>query len=192
MAAAAREGDRDAFEQLVVATSADCYRLAFRLVGNEDDARDVVQETYLRAYRALPRFRGDASVTTWLYRITANCGARHLERRERSSHATLDDSVELIDARPERDPETAAGTADERRRIVSALAELPHGFRVVVVLRDVYDLSHREIAKELGISQAAAKVRLHRARRILRDRMFPPPAREATQALDAAEARSER
>lgn len=191
LASAARQGDRDAFEQLVVATSADTYRLAYRLVGNEDDARDVVQETYLRAYRGLAGFRGDASVTTWLYRITANCGARHLERRARSSHATLDDSVDLVDVRPERDPETAAGTADERRRIVSALAELAPGFRIVVVLRDVYDLSHREIAKELGISQAAAKVRLHRARRILRDRMFPPQ-REAAATLGAGEGRGER
>jgi RNA polymerase sigma-70 factor (ECF subfamily) len=174
LAARARDGDRDAFERLVVATSASCYQLAYRLVGNEHDARDVVQEAYLRAYRGLKRFRGDAAVTTWLYRITANCAAKVIERRSRSATAVLDeDAVALVELRPERDPETAASAADDRGRLVKALGELPDGLRAVVVLRDVYDLPHREIAKELGISQAAAKVRLHRARHLLRERIFP-------------------
>ena len=173
LAMRAREGDRDAFEALVVATSTSCYQLAFRLVGNEHDARDVVQETYLRAYRGLKRFRGDAAVTTWLYRITANSAARLLERRSRSATAMLDDNMEFADIRPERDPESAASAADERGRLVEALGDLPDALRVVVVLRDVYDLPHREIARELGISQSAAKVRLHRARRLLRERIFP-------------------
>jgi RNA polymerase sigma-70 factor (ECF subfamily) len=173
LAARARDGDRDAFELLVVATSSTCYQLAYRLVGNEHDARDVVQETYLRAYRGLKRFRGDSAVTTWLYRITVNCAARLLERRNRSATAILDESMDLADLRPERDPESAASAADERGRLVRALGELPDGLRVVVVLRDVYDLPHREIARELGISQSAAKVRLHRARRLLRERIFP-------------------
>ena len=81
--------------------------------------------------------------------------------------------MDLADLRPERDPESAASAADERGRLVRALGELPDGLRVVVVLRDVYDLPHREIARELGISQSAAKVRLHRARRLLRERIFP-------------------
>lgn len=173
LAALAREGDRDAFEQLVVATSATCYQLAYRLVGNEHDARDVVQETYLRAYRGLKRFRGDAAVTTWLYRITVNCAGRHLERRARAATTPLDDQVDLVEDRPERDPERAASAAVLRDRLVEALGELPYSLRAVVVLRDVYDLPHREIAHELGISQGAAKVRLHRARRLLRERIFP-------------------
>lgn len=179
LTAAAREGDREAFEQLVVATSAGCYQLAYRLVGNEHDARDVVQETYLRAYKGLKRFRGDATVTTWLHRITVNCALRHLERRSRSATAELDAMAEIADERPERDPETAASAADERGRLVEALGELPPSLRAVVVLRDVYDLPHREIAKELGISQGAAKVRLHRARTLLRERIFPRRRGEA-------------
>ncbi len=173
LAARAREGDRDAFEQLVVATTASCYQLAYRLVGNEHDARDVVQETYLRAYRGLKRFRGEAAVTTWLHRITVNTAARALERRSRSATATLDDDIELVEMRPDRLPEPAASAADDRSRLVAALGELPDGLRLVVVLRDVYDLPHRDIARELGISQSAAKVRLHRARRLLRERIFP-------------------
>jgi RNA polymerase sigma-70 factor (ECF subfamily) len=172
LAARARDGDREAFEQLVVATTPACYQLAYRLVGNEHDARDVVQDTYLRAYRGLRRFRGDAAVTTWLYRITLNSAARLLERRSRAATAVLDENMEVADQRPDRDPETAASAADDRGRLVAALGELPHTLRIVVVLRDVYDLPHRDIARELGISQSAAKVRLHRARRILRERVF--------------------
>src|ERR1051326_9559935 len=79
LVALAKEGDQQAFEELVRRTYSDSYTLALRLTGDEDDARDVVQESYLRAYRGLKRFRGDAQFTTWLYRITANC--RSEERR---------------------------------------------------------------------------------------------------------------
>ena len=78
LVARARKGERDAFDDLVRATHVGTYTLAYRLVGNEEDARDVVQEAYLRAYKGLKRFRGDAQFTTWLYRITANCASTHL------------------------------------------------------------------------------------------------------------------
>jgi len=172
----ARDGDKAAFEELVRLTSPACYALAYRLVGNEHDARDVVQDAYLRAYRGLRRFRGEAGFATWLHRITVNCAATLLDRRSKASCDQLDDleeSAQLVERRAERDPESAASTADDRERLVEALGELPDQLRLVVVLRDVYDLSHRDIAKELGISQAAAKVRLHRARRRLRERLFP-------------------
>src|SRR3977135_4161887 len=78
---AARNGDHPAVERPVRATYADTYTLAYRLTGDEEDARDVVQESYLRAFRGLKRFRGDAQFTTWLYRITANCASTHLGRR---------------------------------------------------------------------------------------------------------------
>jgi len=158
----------------VRATSPDCYALALRLVGNEHDARDVLQETYLRAFRSLRKFRGDSAFGTWLHRITVNCSATLVAKRRRTSHVELDDDLEVLEIRAEQDPETAAGTADDRERLVEALAGLPDHMRMVVVLRDVYDLPHEAIARELGISQTAAKVRLHRARRRLREQLFPP------------------
>jgi RNA polymerase sigma-70 factor (ECF subfamily) len=170
---AATAGDRAAFDELVRATYADAYTLAFRLTGNEEDARDVVQDAYLRAYKGLKKFRGDASFSTWLYRITANCASSHLAKRSRDRHDDLDDEHGLVDQRPEVDPELRADAAAERQRLADALAALPPDMRAVVVLRDVYDLPHEAIAAELGISEGAAKVRLHRARKKLRERLFP-------------------
>ena len=83
---AAQSGDRAAFEHLVELTHRDTFTLALRLTGNEEDARDVTQETYLRAFRGLPKFRGDAQFSTWLYRITANSASTHLGRRRRHRH----------------------------------------------------------------------------------------------------------
>jgi RNA polymerase sigma-70 factor (ECF subfamily) len=179
LVAAARDGDRGAFEELVRATTAETYTLAFRLLGNEEDARDVVQEAYLRAYRSIGRFRGDASFRTWLYRITANCASTSLGSRSRRRAEPLDDDAPLADEDPRRDPVARAESGALRDRLTSALADLPPRLRAVVVLRDVYDLPHEAIAHELGISESAAKVRLHRARRRLREQLFPLPDEEA-------------
>lgn len=170
----AKGGDQQAFEELVRATYVDSYTLAVRLTGDEEDARDVVQESYLRAYKGLKRFRGDAQFTTWLYRITANCAANQLNKRARHRHDDLlEGDATLLDTRAEHDPAGAADASDLRDRLKVALDELPPLLRAVVVLRDVYDLPHQAIAAELGISESAAKVRLHRARRKLRERLFP-------------------
>jgi RNA polymerase sigma-70 factor (ECF subfamily) len=170
---AARAGDRSAFDELVEATYADMYTLAYRLTGDEEDARDVLQDAYLRAYRGLPRFRGDAQFTTWMYRITANCSATHLSKRARTHHDQLDDETAIVDAQPAHDPELRAAAAVDREWVARAVEQLPPRLRAVIVLRDIYDLPHEAIAAELGISEAAAKVRLHRARRRLRERLFP-------------------
>lgn len=169
----AKAGERGAFDGLVRATYADTYALAFRLCGNEDDACDVVQDTYLRAYRSLAGFRGDAAFTTWLYRITANCASTQLTQRGRARHEELLDDAPMADERLAADPEAMAGLSFERSRVAAALAGLPHRLRVVVVLRDIYDLSHEAIATELGISETASKVRLYRARAKLRERLSP-------------------
>jgi RNA polymerase sigma-70 factor (ECF subfamily) len=170
---AARSGDRGAFDDLVRATYRDTYRLARRLTADEEDARDVVQEAYLRAYRGLRRFRGDAQFSTWLYRITANCASTQTRRAARHRHAVLEDASSIIDERPGSDPERRADLVSLRGDLEAALAELPPRLRAVVVLRDVYDLPHEAIAAELGITETAAKVRLHRARIRLRERLFP-------------------
>jgi RNA polymerase sigma-70 factor (ECF subfamily) len=170
---AARGGDHASFEELVRRTHADTYLLARRLVSDEEDARDVVQEAYLRAYRSIGRFRGDAQFTTWLYRITANCASTHLGRRRRHRHDELDEEVDVPEQRPDHDPVVVAEASALQRDLEAAIAQLPPRLRAVVVLRDIYDLSHAEVASQLGISESAAKVRLHRARRRLRTQVFP-------------------
>ncbi len=169
---AARSGDREAFDELVRRTFVDTFTLARRLTGNEEDARDVVQDAYLRAWKGIGKFRGDAQFSTWLYRITANAASTHMHKRRRQRAEPFDESFEPVDARAEQQVAEGAESAEALDRISAALDELPAKLRSVVVLKDVYDLPHEAIADELGISVAAAKVRLHRARRKLRDVLY--------------------
>jgi RNA polymerase sigma-70 factor (ECF subfamily) len=169
----AQRGDRDAFDELVRRTYAGTWTLAVRLTANEEDARDVVQEAYLRAWRSIGRFRGDAQLTTWLYRITANCASTQMGKGAKHRHDELDEELALVDLSPQADPAGRAEQSAVRSDLVDAIDALPDGLRAVVVLRDVYDLPHEAIAAELGISETAAKVRLHRARRRLREALDP-------------------
>ncbi len=169
----ARRGDRDAFNELVRSTYRDIYSLAYRLTGNRDDAGDVVQDAYVRAYRAIRRFRGDSSFSTWMYRITSNCASTHLSRRTRQRTEELSSDAPIVDLRPEQDPSLRAEAAVLRHHIDRAIRALPERLRQVVVLRDLHDLSHSEIAAELGITTSAAKVRLHRARQRLKAVLQP-------------------
>jgi RNA polymerase sigma-70 factor (ECF subfamily) len=184
LVAAAKDGDRGAFDRLVRATYADTYTLAYRLTGDEEDARDVVQESYLRAYRGLKRFRGDAQFSTWMYRITANCATTYLAKRGRHRHEELSEDMPLDQDRPAGNPEANLDARDRSDTLQQALRRLPPRLRAVVVLRDVYDLPHESIAAELGISESAAKVRLHRARRKLREDLYPLPNDDAADSDD--------
>ena len=143
-------------------TYVDTYTLAVRLTGNEEDARDVVQEAYLRAWKGIRRFRGDAAFTTWLYRITANASYTLVERRRRRRTTRLDDVDDPIDRRLDAQPDTLAESSAGLGELSVALDQLPPTLRTLVILKDVYGLSHEAIADELDISVAAAKVRLHR------------------------------
>lgn len=170
---AARRGDRQAFDQLVRLTWASTYTLAYRLTGDVEDALDVTQESYLKALKGLPRFRGEARFSTWMYRVTANCASNHRARSKRRGHDHLDpdkmDELRARDGRADHDPEAVATAGDDRLALEQALMRLPLRLRQVVVLRDVYDLSHKAIAAELGTSEAAAKMGIQRARKRLRE-----------------------
>lgn len=170
---AAQQGDEAAFRRLVEATYRDMYTLAIRLTGDEEDARDVTQEAYLKAHRSLAGFRGDARFSTWMYRITANCAATYVQRRSRHRHDPLFDDMAIAETGYDSDPEYHSDVSDLRGRLNTAIAALPPKLRSVVVLRDIYELPHEAIAQELGITVTAAKVRLHRARHRLRAEIFP-------------------
>ena len=133
-------------------------------------ASDVAQESLIRAWRALPRFRGDAKLSTWLYRITVNTAWTHKQRARRYRVAPLEDYLDVAAPLGSGHPEVAAETLELRGRLRAALDRLPAAQRKVVVMKDVYGWSHAEIAESMGISVTAAKVRLHRARaRLARD-----------------------
>jgi RNA polymerase sigma-70 factor (ECF subfamily) len=179
LVAAARDGDRDAFDELVKATYLETYTLAYRLTGDEEDARDVVQESYLRAYRGLKRFRGDAQFSTWMYRITANTSYTAVQKRGRLRTATLDDVAEPAEERFESHPDAVAESSAGMAELATAVDQLPPKLRSIVILKDVYGLSHEDIAHELDISVSAAKVRLHRGRKKLRDLLYEEGGRNA-------------
>ncbi len=193
---AAQEGDAAAFDELVRATYANTYSLAYQLTGNPEDANDVAQDTYLRAFRALTRFRGDAAFPTWLYRITVNSASNVMAKRRRTSgESSLEDHLHLVETNPDADPVARAVAADLRDRVRSSLAGLPALLRQVIVMKEIEGLPHSAIAERLGISEAAAKVRLHRARQKLKadlnvvaneDRQTPLSARHSTPDESAA------
>jgi RNA polymerase sigma-70 factor, ECF subfamily len=160
----ARNGDHDAFGELVWRYRDTVYTLAVRLVG-PDLAQDVAQEALIRAWRAMPRFRGDAALGTWLHRITVNTAWTLRKRAIRHEAQPLDDNL----VEPGRGPEKAGEMVEIRASLTEAIARLTPGQRAVLVLRDVYGWTHAEVSRELGITQTTAKVRLHRARRRLRD-----------------------
>jgi RNA polymerase sigma-70 factor (ECF subfamily) len=169
---AAQAGDRTAFDELVRQTYVDTYTLALRLCSDEEDARDVVQDAYLRAWRSIGSFRGDAAFSTWMYRITANCASSFVTKRRRLRTDPLPSHLEPADLHPESQPEGMAESSADLDQVSRALADLPPKLRAVVVLKDVYGMPHEDIADELGISVSAAKVRLHRGRRRLRDALY--------------------
>lgn len=169
----AQKGNHGAFEEIVRRTYSDTYTLALRMLGNTEDASDVVQEVYLKAHKGLKRFRGDAKLSTWLYRITANCSNTYLSKRAKHNHDELPEDSKIVDENLDRNPEFRANVVGLRNDLTVALEALPDKIRSVLVLRDIYDLSHEQIAKELDISEAAAKVRLHRGRQKLREKLYP-------------------
>ena len=164
--AACRRGDPKAFEEVVRRTHRRVYTQALRLVGDRQEAEDVAQEAYLRVFRSLAGFREESQFETWLYRIVANSAISHLRRRGRFGELLRDPEEHPVDVPSETRVEEEA---IDRDSLAVALETLPLSLRVVVVLKDVYGLSHQEIGAELGVSEGAVKVRLHRARRRLQE-----------------------
>jgi len=160
-------GDEAAFTELVRAHQHEVYTLAVRMVADRELAYDVSQEAFVRAWRAIGRFRGDAKFSTWMHRITVNTAFSHRDRRKRRRAEPLD-TIHHEPASESLSPERGGESAAIRGPLGEALGALPESLRSVVVLKDIYEWSHVEIAEHLGITVTAAKVRLHRARKSLR------------------------
>jgi len=176
----ARKGDAAALRTLIRRHDKYLYRVVRSVLADDNEAEDVIQETFIRAFRGLENFRGDANIRTWLTRIALNEAVRR-RRRQRSTvdlgelHARDDRDPQQTFASswraPDSDPERAAARSQMRQILERAIDGLPAAFRTVLILRDVEELSVQQTAKLLGIRPETVRTRLHRARRFLREKL---------------------
>lgn len=176
-----RAGEPVAFEQLVNRYSPEIYGLLCRITRDPEEAKDITQETFLRAFRAIGKFRGDASVKTWLYRIAINQSRnryRWWKRRKKGKTVSLDDTTFGVE-RPLHEvlpgnsltPEEDALRIEKGQLLQTAIGELPDHFREAVVLCDVQGFAYEEIAEILEINIGTVKSRISRGRRELRNKL---------------------
>lgn len=173
---ALREGDRTEFARVVEAHSPMIYRLGLKMLNNPQDAEDILQETFIKAYRNIGKFDGRSSVSTWLYRIATNEALMSIRRKR--PDAISFENPDMHDSEPQEPlqivdwcclPEEEFLSTESRARLDEAAGRLPPNLRVVFVLRDIEGLSTRETAQVLDISEMAVKTRLSRARLRLRE-----------------------
>jgi RNA polymerase sigma-70 factor, ECF subfamily len=177
------------------------YRVARSVLNDEDEAEDVVQETYVRAFTHLDGFRGEAQLSTWLTRIALNEALGRLRRRRITVGLKDIDAINdqgearviyLPSARQDSDPEAAAARTEVRRLLEHAVDQLPEHFRVVFMLRDIEEMSVEETASHLGLRTETVKTRLHRARRLLRQSLDRTLASAVSDVFPCAGARCAR
>jgi RNA polymerase sigma-70 factor (ECF subfamily) len=175
---AAKRGDITAFEQLVKRYDRNVFRIAQHITQNREDAEDVVQDAFLKAYQNLGQFQGNSKFYTWLVRIAVNEALMKLRKRKSDKTVSMDEDVETEDGSVPREiadwspnPEQQFKQSELNEILTKTIQGLPAGFRTVFVLRDVEGLSTEETAETLGLSIPAVKSRLLRARLQLRDRL---------------------
>jgi len=175
LVARSRGGDLDSFNQLVVRWERPIYALAYRVIGREEDARDVAQETFLRAYRALGGFKGQAKFSSWLYRITLNLCRDWIRRERRTPVSQAPEGVDLIELAGEAEPsETVEQLVSRRelgRAVAKAMAMLPEEQRTAIILKEYHGLTFQEIADMLECPLSTVKTRLYQGLTVLRKQL---------------------
>lgn len=170
----AQQDDERAFGELVTRYESKVYSLALKMLRNPEDAEDVLQDTFLRAYRGIKSFQGNSTFSTWIYRITANSALMRLRKRQLPT-VSIDDAderetpINIADWAP--GPVEQLLNQETQAAMAEAIEALPAEFRQVFVLRDLEELSNAEVADILDLSVAAVKSRLHRARLKIRNRL---------------------
>ena len=165
-------GDADSFNELVLRWERPIYALAYRTIGREEDARDVCQETFLRAFRALPGFRGQAKFSSWLYRIALNLCRDWVRRERRTPVVQAPEDVDLMELAAAREPaesiEDRIARNDLSRAVERAMAVLPDEQRAAIVLKEYHGLTFQEIADLVGCPLSTVKTRLYQGLTVLR------------------------
>jgi RNA polymerase sigma-70 factor (ECF subfamily) len=170
----AKQGDLGAFSELVRRHRERVYRTIIRFTRNHGDADDLAQETFLRAYREIRRFREKAEFSTWLYRIAVNLSLNHLKRQKREmGRREFDESFADREPAPGFSPESASGSAELQARLGDAVDSLPPAYRTSFVLVVYEGMSHGQAARVLGCSENTVSWRLHKARKMLQARLRP-------------------
>ena len=191
LVARARTGDGEAFSELVKRYERRIYRLAKNITRHDEDAEDVLQEAFLKAYEHLDRFQGNSAFYTWLVRIAVNEALMKLRKRKTDRTVPLDEPIELGEDAMQREiavwednPEERYSQEEMRKILDDAVDTLKPDFRTVFVLRDIEELSTEETAETLGISISAVKSRLLRARLSLREKLTKQFKRKGENLLD--------
>ena len=165
-------GDSESFNELVLRWERPIYALAYRTIGREEDARDVCQETFLRAFRALPGFRGQAKFSSWLYRIALNLCRDWIRRERRAPIVQPPEDVDVMElaaaAEPSESIEDLVARKDLSRAVERAMALLPDEQRTAIVLKEYHGLTFQEIAELLGCPLSTVKTRLYQGLTVLR------------------------
>jgi RNA polymerase sigma-70 factor (ECF subfamily) len=166
-------GDTESFNQLILRWERPIYALAYRQIGREDDARDIVQDAFLRAFRALPGFKGEAKFSSWLYRITLNLCRDFLRRARRAPFVPTPEGVEISDlttseALPAESVEDVVTRKDLSRHVARAMGMLPEEQRSAIVLKEYHGLTFQEIAELQGVPLSTVKTRLYQGLTVLR------------------------
>ena len=172
LVARSRGGDLDSFNQLVLRWERPIYALAYRVIGREEDARDVAQETFLRAFRALGGFKGQAKFSSWLYRITLNLCRDWIRRERRTPIAQPPEGVDLVELAGESTPteslEDLVSRKELGRAVAKAMANLPDEQRTAIILKEYHGLTFQEIAELLDCPLSTVKTRLYQGLTVLR------------------------
>ena len=165
-------GDMESFNQLILRWERPIYALAYRVIGREEDARDVCQETFLRAFRALPGFKGQAKFSSWLYRIALNLCRDWIRRRRRSPLVEMPEGVDPVDLATERGPVETVEDLVSRKELGDAVADamalLPHEQRTAIILKEYHGMTFQEIADLQGCPLSTVKTRLYQGLNVLR------------------------
>ena len=189
-----RSGDLDSFNQLVLRWERPIYALAYRVIGREEDARDVAQETFLRAFRALGGFKGQAKFSSWLYRITLNLCRDWIRKERRTPIMPAPEGIDLIELAGETNPSDSIEELVSRKQLSAAVAKamalLPDEQRTAVILKEYHGLTFQEIADLLDCPLSTVKTRLYQGltvlRRHLRQGAMEPTHAPAVRHLDRA------
>ena len=172
LVARSRGGDADSFNQLILRWERPIYALAYRVIGREEDARDVCQETFLRAFRALPGFKGEAKFSSWVYRIALNLCRDWMRRQRRAPTMQMPEGVDPIEMASERGPVESIETLVERRElsgvVEEAMALLPEEQRTAIILKEYHGMTFQEIADLQSCPLSTVKTRLYQGLSVLR------------------------